>query len=251
MLVVEKTAGLLTHGRPSDRGKDKENLLSLLRASWGGRRNLILPVHRLDRPVSGLLVFARTPKARAALIADFAKKDVERRYLALVKGRMPEDQDRGTFRSWLKTDEPSLRIHSDPEEKGRGRVAVTHYRVLERLKNATFVEVRLETGVRNQIRVHFSEAGFPLLGERMYDDTARNQARFRGQRAGRIFLHAATLGFRHPTTGEQLRFESPLPEDLQGWLSRMRRDGPRTTEETPRSPRPRGGRRGRTATRPS
>lgn len=215
ILVVEKKAGILTVGRPSGRGLD---LMTLVEELLGGRRSrpLVFAVHRLDRPVSGLLVIARTPHAEMALRAQFAEHSVERRYIAAVQGILQDDQ--GTFESKLANQGRDLRMASGDE----GRDAITHWRVLERYSGArsTLVEVELETGLRNQIRVHFSEAGHPLLGERKYLDQD-DEGASSSQGTQRLFLHAAVLGFVHPTTGQQLRFEAPLPPELVSWRRRL------------------------------
>lgn len=218
ILVVEKKAGILTVRTESGRGED---LLSQLREFVGGRAagRALLPVHRLDRVVSGLLVFARNREAKARLVEQFRAHTVERRYIAAVRGSI--EATAGTFDSVLVTDAPSLRVFSaSDDEPERGRRAVTHWRVLERFAraDATLVEVELETGLRNQIRVHFAEAGHPLLGERKYRGA-------RGQGVARIFLHAFLLGFDHPVTGRHLRLEAPLPPDLARWRQALERGG--------------------------
>ena len=215
ILVVEKKAGLLTVPTPAGRGAD---LVSLLSNFAGTKQKSIFAVHRLDRPVSGLLVFARNPTASKKLIEQFKLHTVERVYMAAVSGSVPDDN--GTFESYLTT-EPS-RVRSD--EGTDGKRAVTHWTVIERIADgdATMVEVRLETGLRNQIRVHFAEAGFPLLGERKYLD-ADDPGSASTQGTQRIFLHAAILGFEHPRTDEKVRFEAPLPPDLVAWQGRLKR----------------------------
>ena len=209
IVVVEKKAGVLSQRTDSGRGEDMLTLLS----HFLGRGARVFPVHRLDRVVSGLLVYARTYEDQQRLISQFASHTAERQYIAAVQGSLQEDS--GTFESKLVTDDPSLVVRSDEEDEG-ARAAITHWRVLERFKNATLVEVRLETGLRNQIRVHFAEAGHPLLGEKKYT----------GGRQGsdRIFLHAAVLGFKHPRTREAMRFEARLPPDLARWKRTL---GPR------------------------
>jgi 23S rRNA pseudouridine1911/1915/1917 synthase len=224
--VVEKKAGLLTVRTETGKG---ENLLGLLRSFLGvrGRSASLWPVHRLDRAVSGLLVFARTPEARERLIEQFREHTVERRYLAGVHGILADEE--GTFESRLVTDDPSLLVHSeeesDEDDVPRGRRAVTHYRVLERFEraNATLVEIELETGLRNQIRVHFAEAGHPLLGEKKYAPRSKPKERGNRQGAERIFLHAWVLGFDHPRSRERMRFEARLPPDLYRWREALRR----------------------------
>lgn len=226
LIVVEKKAGVLSQATESGRGED---MLHLLRDFIGARgaSTGIFPVHRLDRTVSGLLVYARRADVQADLIGQFARHDVKRRYIAGVHGLL--DADEGTFESDLWTKDPSLRVYSVDDGRPGARTAITHWRVIERLPRAdvTLVEVELETGLRNQIRVHFSEAGHPLLGEKKYVELEEGAPARQG--AERIFLHAAVLGFVHPITGEELLFEAPLPPDLRGWLGRLSRGpgGPR------------------------
>src|SRR5688572_22164089 len=197
IVVVEKKAGVLSQRTDSERN---ENMLSLL-SQFLGRGARVFPVHRLDRVVSGLLVYGRTYEDQQRLISQFASHTAERKYIAAVQGSLQEES--GTFSGSLDTDE--MVVRADEE----GRPAITHWKVLERYRKATLVEVALETGLRNQIRVHFAEAGHPLLGERKY--TGGNQGN------ERIFLHAAVLGFKHPRTKEAMRFEARLPPELVKW----------------------------------
>jgi 23S rRNA pseudouridine1911/1915/1917 synthase len=210
LLVVDKAPGVLTvpnHGEP-------DTLLDAVQAYLGrGRKRppRLFVVHRLDRETSGLLVIARTPEAAHGLKAQFAAHSPERVYLAIVAGSVREDA--GTFRSRLATD-PSLNQRSTSHPDA-GKPAVTHFRVLRRLPGATAVEVRLETGRRNQIRVHFAEAGHPVLGDPRYAPERARHARWKTRR---MALHAAVLGFTHPVTGRSLRFESPLPPEMAAFL---------------------------------
>ena len=209
ILVVDKKAGILTVGRPSGKGLDLMHLVQELL----GARSTVIPVHRLDRPVSGVLVIARHARAEHVLRQQFAAHDGERRYIAGVQGVMEKDQ--GTFESALSGGK-NLRMQSNEE----GRAAITHWRVVERKKSATIVEVELETGLRNQIRVHFSEAGHPLLGERKYlDEDDPDSSSSQGTQ--RIFLHAEALGFLHPRSGRPMRFEAPTPPDLATWYRKL------------------------------
>jgi 23S rRNA pseudouridine1911/1915/1917 synthase len=224
LVVVEKKAGLLTTPTPSGRGAD---LMALVEEFLGGRRSRprVFPVHRLDRPVSGLLVIARTAHAQMALRDQFAEHSVERRYVAGVSGVLAED--RGVFESLLTSDPRTLKVRSGEQ----GRRAVTRWEVIERFVDAqaTVVDVELETGRRNQIRVHFAEAGHPLLGEKKYlpdDDPDADLS----QGVQRLFLHAAVLGFTHPVHRRRLRFEAPIPPDLLAWqraLAKGRLERPR------------------------
>jgi 23S rRNA pseudouridine1911/1915/1917 synthase len=195
-----------------------------------GRRREALPplfvVHRLDRGTSGLLVFARTLQAASLLRDQFKRHEVHRRYLALAHGHV---EDR-TFRSHLIVNrgdglrgsrERALRpVHRHHEEKAE-KLAVTHVEALERFDRpcVTLLRCRLETGRTHQIRIHLSEAGHPLLGETIY------LRRWEGPEvaAPRLMLHAAELGFVHPGSGERLRFEQPLPEDMAAVLERLQR----------------------------
>jgi 23S rRNA pseudouridine1911/1915/1917 synthase len=182
-------------------------MLSLLREFLGPRGGSVFPVHRLDRVVSGLLVYARTYEDQQRLISQFAAHTVERKYIAAVQGNLQGES--GTFESKLVTDDPSLLVYSAEH----GERAVTHWRVLERFKRATLVEVQLETGLRNQIRVHFAKAKHPILGERKY--TGGKQG------TERIFLHAAVLGFKHPRHRQEIRFEARLPPELSRWKKQL------------------------------
>jgi len=219
LLVVEKAAGVLTvpnHGEP-------DTLLGAVQSYLGrGRKKPppVLVVHRLDRETTGLLVLARTADVAHALKTQFAAHKPERMYLAIVAGHLPAES--GTFRSRLATD-PSLNQRSTSHPNA-GKLAITHYRVRQRVPGATAVEVRLETGRRNQIRVHFSEARHPVLGDPRYTP---EQARHPRWKTRRMALHAAVLGFTHPETGRALRFEAPPPEELARFLASAAPAAPR------------------------
>jgi 23S rRNA pseudouridine1911/1915/1917 synthase len=195
VIVVDKAPGVVTAPTPeSDRG----NLLDQLTRRDTGP---VWLVHRIDRMTSGLLVFARTPEANRALADRFAGHDVEREYVAVVAGSVGD-----------------AAITIDREIDGRR--AVTHVRVTERLATATVIAARLETGRTHQIRIHAAGIGHPVLGDPQHGgDVVRS---FR-PRAPRMALHAALLGFVHPRTGAPVRFEAPLPDDLAGFVARLRR----------------------------
>lgn len=197
VVVVDKPAGLVTAPTPeSDRG----NLLAELQQ--GGRA--VWLVHRIDLHTSGLLVFARTPEANRALGDRFARHDVERAYVAVVAGDLADDA--------RTIDRPI-----------GGKRAVTHVRVVERLAaGATVVEARLETGRTHQIRLHLAGEGHPVLGDAQHGGEL---ARRFTPRPPRLALHAGVLGFVHPVTGEPVRFDSPLPDDLATWLAAIRAAG--------------------------
>jgi 23S rRNA pseudouridine1911/1915/1917 synthase len=184
--------------------------------SIGGERRPGI-VHRLDQGTSGVLVCAKDEPTLVGLQSQFQVHSIERRYLAIVEGVVAE---RGSFDS---------RYGRHPRDRKRftarsgGKRAVTHYAVCERLRGATLVEVKLETGRTHQIRVHFSEAGHPLLGDGLYGRAARLPlVREVGQRLQRQALHARWLGFRHPITDAWLEFSSSPPADFRAALDRLR-----------------------------
>jgi len=205
LVVVDKAAGILTV--PNDR-RDTRTLIDevaryLSRGPRLTRRACV--VHRLDRDTSGLLVFGKSQEIADALRDQFAARKPERQYAAIAAGRLRDEG--GTFRSYLHTNDDLDQLSSaDPAS---GKLAVTHWQVVERLRGATLLRVHLETGRRNQIRVHLADAGHPILGDVRYrPDEARHPA----WRWARLALHAETLGFSHPVTGAPIRVEAPPPE---------------------------------------
>ncbi len=206
VIVVDKAAFLLTV--PTDRME--ANTLSQRvgkHLARGGRERRVHVVQRLDRGTSGILVFAVNRAAAVGLIRQFSRHTPLREYVALVAGTVREDQ--GTFESVLATDRSLSRYSTRGGEEGER--AVTHYEVEKRVQGATLVRVRLKTGRRNQIRVHFAEAGHPVLGDPRYRPEEAVHPRWRTKR---LALHAQVLGFEHPVTGKSLRFEAPLPEEF-------------------------------------
>ena len=208
LLVVEKAAHLLTVPTLKREQNTLVHLLQDYVSRGRRRRGRVEIVHRLDRGVSGVLVFAKTPAVAAALREQFAAAKPDREYVALVAGRL--ERDRGTFDKWLVTNERNLQRRTAPRP-GVGERAVTHFVVEQRFADVTRVRVRLETGRRNQIRVHFADAGHPVLGDPRYGGDAANHRRWPHRR---LALHAATLGFTHPSTGKLLRFESREPKEF-------------------------------------
>jgi 23S rRNA pseudouridine1911/1915/1917 synthase len=223
IVVVEKPPGLTTHRHAAEaaefgaRGRRflPPTLADLLPPLLPGG-GPVLAVHRIDRDTSGLVVFARTPEAEAHLGRQFRAHTVARRYLAITRGRPPE----GPIESWLVRDRGDGRRGSGPP--GDGQRAVTHVRVLEELGPCALVECRLETGRTHQVRIHLGEAGAPLAGERVYDRPPHGAPAPDPSGAPRVALHAALLGLTHPTTGEWLEWQSPLPEDLEAIVRRLR-----------------------------
>jgi 23S rRNA pseudouridine1911/1915/1917 synthase len=166
-------------------------------------------VHRLDRDTSGLLVVARSDEAHARLQRLVRRRELERRYLALVRGR-PRSR-RGRIEA------PIGRDRRDPTRRSLDtdspREAITHFEVEQLLPEHTLLKVTLETGRTHQIRVHLAAIGLPVVGDRIYGVADAE--------LGRQFLHAGSLAFPHPFTGERIEVESPLPPELQAALARF------------------------------
>jgi 23S rRNA pseudouridine1911/1915/1917 synthase len=210
LIVVEKPAELLT---VPTRRQETNTLVFKLDAyvkHVGGSRGAFT-VHRLDRGVSGLLVFGKSQEVVRLLKDQFAASKPEREYVAVVAGKLSPKE--GTFQSLLATDKDLNRFSTDDEKIGQ--LAITHFRVVSHLDDATLVQVRLETGRRNQIRVHFAEAGHPVLGDERYQPELAAHPRWPHKR---LALHARLLGFEHPLTHQPLRFEAELPRELAVFL---------------------------------
>lgn len=179
----------------------------------------VRPVHRLDRDTSGLMVFARSVKAERLLIQQFAKHTIQRRYLAIVAGSVAAM----TIDTLLVRDRGDGRRGSAGDaDETQGKRAITHVRPVEPLGDYTLVECRLETGRTHQIRIHLSEKGHPVCGDKVYFAKRFSKARVDRSGAPRLALHACELGFIHPISQETMRFESPLPKDLATFLARLR-----------------------------
>ncbi len=210
LLVVDKAAHALTVPTgPTKSGSLHDAVNDYLGRGGGKGRSFV--VHRLDRGVSGLLMLAKSNTVAQQLKEQFAAHKPKRLYLALVAGRLAADH--GSFRSHLATG-GNLDRYSTPDTE-HGQLAVTHYRVQKLLKDTTLVQVQLETGRRNQIRVHFAEAGHPVLGDPRYRP---DQAAHPQWRTKRLALHAVSLALVHPATGKKLSYESPLPEPMRAFM---------------------------------
>ncbi len=183
-----------------------EDLLDLVDTTSHSRPGI---VHRLDKGTSGVMVVARTPEAREALKAQFQAHTIDRAYEAIVVGEAPG----GTIAT-LHARHPRQRLRFTGRTS-RGKPAVTHVRLIARLRGATHVGCTLETGRTHQIRMHLSESGTPVLGDPLYGGSVSNaEVRAIGEHLGHQALHARLLGFEHPRSGARLRFESPLPGDF-------------------------------------
>jgi len=200
IIVADKPAGLLTIG--TDRERHRTLYRQLFDSERRRRRgSRVFVVHRLDRDTSGLLVFAKSEKAKHVLQAQFHDRTAGRTYHAVVRGSYPRDED--LLKSYL-AENRAMRtyITADPR---RGKLAITRVRVLCRAPSATLLEVILESGRKHQIRVQLAETGHPLLGDRRYGED-------RAGPIGRLALHAVALEFDHPATGKRMRFESRVPQ---------------------------------------
>ena len=197
LFIIDKHPGLLSMSNNS-RQQTVQTVLNRYLEKGGGRNTSHL-VHRLDRDTSGLMVYAKDVQTQQSLINGWQQLVTDRRYLALVKGEF--EQTRGRIQSWL-TEDKKFVTHSSPVDNG-GKYAVTHYNVLASSNGYSLVECELETGRKNQIRVHMADLGHPVVGDRKYgsdEDPMR-----------RLGLHAYMLCFTHPVTGKHLRFETPVP----------------------------------------
>ena len=215
-LVVDKPSGMLTVATH----KEKDTLYSLLNAyvkvnaRMQRKEDLISGrepdrstakiwiVHRIDRGTSGVLVFAKNERAKDLLQSRWKDLVAERKYVAWLEGQV--EADKGALQSWLVESDKSLKMKSFPEEVKDSQLAITHYRVLERTRHYSQVEFSLETGRKNQIRVHAADMGHPIAGDEKYG-AQTNPVK-------RLALHAATLVFRNPFTNRMVRCSSPLPE---------------------------------------
>ena len=217
IVVVNKPAGISTV--PFDKN-ERGTLIDLVRQSIESPGSIRPPtlhvVHRIDKPTSGVVVFARTRASLLRLKQLFRVHDIERRYLALVRGYLGER----TFHSRLVANRGDGKRGSTSNMR-LGLDAITHVRAVEHFKSATLVQCRLETGRTHQIRIQLAEAGFPLLGERVYAKAAEPV-----RLARRLMLHAAYLAFSHPLTGLPLEYSSEIPNDMAETIERLRRAGP-------------------------
>ena len=233
LLVVNKSAGMVVH---PGHGNYSGTLINALIFHFENLPNNSSErpglVHRIDKDTSGLLVIAKTEQAMTHLSKQFFNKTSEREYVAIVWGNI--DEEEGTIEGHIGR-HPRNRLQNtvfvgDDEEKGKP--AVTHFKVIERLGYVTLVACKLETGRTHQIRVHMKHIGHTLFnderygGERILKGTTFTKYKQFVDNCFKILprqaLHAKTLGFVHPTTGEQMRFNSPIPEDMQQCIEKWR-----------------------------
>ncbi|HUP44603.1 MAG TPA: RluA family pseudouridine synthase [Thermoanaerobaculia bacterium] len=198
VIVVLKSHGLLTVATEREKESTAQAYLNdYLREKGEGRIHV---VHRLDRETSGVLLFAKNFESREKLKDRFAAHEIDRVYVAVIEGEI--DPPRGTIRSNL-LERKDLRMVSVPAHVD-AKLAVTHYRTIETRGPYSMLEVTLETGRKNQIRAHLSEARHPVIGDQLYGSTQNP--------IGRLGLHARLLGFEHPATGKRMVFTTAIPE---------------------------------------
>lgn len=205
VIVIDKPAGLLTthtklYGRAAREAQSTaENYLNnYVRKGQLKSRNRVWLVHRLDRETSGVMIFAKSEE-----VAEYFRSDwnnlTEKTYLARVEGRL--DANEGVFDTFLKEDDDGYKVRSVSENVKGSKRAVTEWRVISFAKGVSLVEVKLKSGRKNQIRVHFSEAGHPVVGDVKYG----------AKKASRLFLHSSSIAFVHPFTSKRMEFSSPKP----------------------------------------
>jgi len=214
VVVIDKPAGI-----SSVPFEDRETgtAMDLIRGAWRrmGKPATSVPlhvVHRIDRATSGLLAFAKTKRAEIGLAAQLRAHTMERMYICVAHGVVTP----GRIESQLVADRGDG-LRGSTTHVGQGKRAITHVTVREALRGATLCDIRLETGKTHQIRIHLAESGHPLVGETVYiRDYAGSLIA-----SPRLLLHAATLGFAHPVTGERVTLESPLPSDFTAVVDRL------------------------------
>ena len=234
LMVIYKPAGMVVHpGCGNFHGTLVHAIAWHLRnlPSYDPNDPQVGLVHRIDKDTSGLLVVAKTPEAKTSLGKQFFNHDTHRSYNPLVWGNFVEDE--GRIEGNIGRDpKDRLRMAVFPPDSETGKPAVTHYRVLERYGYTTLVECRLETGRTHQIRAHMKHIGHPLFADERYggmeilrgERTASYKAYIQNcfKLCPRQVLHARTLGFRHPRTGQQMDFTSDLPDDMQALIDKWR-----------------------------
>lgn len=212
VLVVNKPRGMVVHPAPGHTSGTLVNGLMHHCTDLSGINGVMRPgiVHRIDKDTSGLLMVAKNDMAHESLVNQLVAKTVTRRYKAIVHGVIPHDK--GTIDAPIARDKKERQSMTVDEN---GKHAVTHFQVLERFKDFTLVECRLETGRTHQIRVHMKYIGYPLAGD---PNGPKKTLDMNGQA-----LHAGILGFDHPRTGEYIQFEAPIPEVFEDALNILRK----------------------------
>lgn len=234
LLVINKPYGMVVHpGHGNYTGTLLNALTFRLQNKFNNRGEPVAPllVHRIDKDTSGILLCAKTEMAQTILARQFFHHTIDRRYIALVWGDF--DHNEGTIKGNIGRNPYDRKVMMVSHDEEFGRKAITHYKVLERFHYVTLVECRLETGRTHQIRAHFKHIGHPLFGDQVYGGATivmglssasyKSFVRNNLQILPRQALHARSLTFTHPTTGQTLSFDSELPADMQQVIERWRR----------------------------
>ncbi|MDP2890321.1 MAG: RluA family pseudouridine synthase [Bacteroidota bacterium] len=198
VIVIDKASGMLSMASETEKQKTAYSILSEYVKRFNPR-NLIFIVHRLDRDTSGLMMFAKSKRIQEILQTDWNNAIIERSYIAVVEGCVETPE--GKVTSWLRENKAMVMYSSQTPDDGQK--AITHYKVLKSNKLFSMLDVKLETGRKNQIRVHMKDIGFPVTGDKKYGGKLNP--------IGQMGLHARVLAFKHPVTGKALRFETPIP----------------------------------------
>jgi 23S rRNA pseudouridine1911/1915/1917 synthase len=198
LIVIDKEAGMLSIATAKEKLLTTYSILSS-HVKKEDPTNRIFVVHRLDRDTSGVMMFAKSEKVQEIMQKEWQEAVIRRSYIAVVEGIVEKDED--TIRSFLK--ENKMLFMYSTKVPGEGDEAITHYKVLKRSDEFSLLEVELETGRKNQIRVHMKELGHPVAGDKKYGS--------KHNPLHRTCLHANILAFKHPITGEELSFETPPP----------------------------------------
>ena len=215
LMVINKPRGMVVHPAPGHTSGTLVNaVLSHAGESLSSINGVLRPgiVHRIDKDTSGLILVCKNDFSHNALAKQLEEHSITRRYHAICSGRLKEEQ--GTVSAPIGRDEKNRKQQAINYK--HGKEAITHYRLLENLQNASLLECRLETGRTHQIRVHMKSIGHPLLGDPLYGPK-KNLYAIKGQA-----LHAMVLGFVHPRSGEYMEFSADYPEDFQKLLNKLR-----------------------------
>ena len=205
IIVIDKPAGLLTIATDAEKERTAYHQLTDYVQIQNPDQRIFI-VHRLDRDTSGVMLFARNEGVKKMFQDNWKELMIERAYIAVVEGRL--DKKEGTVKSWLLETKTKLMYSS--ARPGAGLEAITHYKVLMDSSRYSLLEIRLETGRKNQIRVHMQDMGHSIIGDKKYGAKTNP--------IGRLGLHASILAFRHPVTNEMMRFETEVPKKFSRLL---------------------------------
>ncbi|MBI5541363.1 MAG: RluA family pseudouridine synthase [Bacteroidia bacterium] len=202
IIVIDKEAGLLSIATDREKERTAYGFLSEFVKRTNPRARIFV-VHRLDRETSGVMIFAKSEEVKLTLQENWQEMVKERTYAVVVEGEVEDNE--GTMTSWLKENK-AFQMYSQDAPSEDAQEAITHYKLIIKNQRYSLLNVQLETGRKNQIRVHFNDLGFPVVGDRKYG-ALRNPL-------GRLGLHAKVIEFLHPVTNNIMRFESPVPKEF-------------------------------------